>query len=102
MPKNKKAPIPKQFETLEQAGQFWDTHDLADYWERTEETSISFQLKRKRHLVSLAPAVARDLRAAAKSRGVSTQSIANKWLRAMLTMEQTGRKRKITPQRVAR
>jgi hypothetical protein len=102
MPKNKRETIPKQFRTLEHAGRFWDTHDLADYWEQTEEAPLSFSLKRKRHLVAIAPAVARDLRAAAKSRGVSTESIANKWLRAMLAKERTLRKRKITPQRVAR
>ncbi|MGH7888810.1 MAG: CopG family antitoxin, partial [Candidatus Binatia bacterium] len=72
MPKSKTEALPKQFQSLDQAGEFWDTHDLADYWEQTEETSISFQLKRKRHLVSLSPAVARDLCAAAKARGVST------------------------------
>ena len=102
MPKSKREPIPKQFQTLVQAGQFWDTHDLADYWEQTEETSISFQLKRKHHLVSIAPAVARDLHAAAKARGVSAETIANKWLRAMLAKEGTVPKRKITPQRAAR
>ena len=102
MPKSKREPIPKQFQTLEQAGEFWDTHDLADYWDQTGEAAVSFQLKRRRHLVSIAPAVARDLRAAAKSRGVSAETIANKWLRAMLAKERTVRKRKIAPQRAAR
>ena len=102
MPKSKREPIPKQFQTLEQAGEFWDTHDLADYWDQTGDAALSFQLKRKRHLVSIAPAVARDLRAAAKSRGVSAETIANKWLRAMLAKERTVRKRKIAPQRAAR
>ena len=102
MRKNKNNSIPKRFHTLDQAGRFWDTHDLAEYWDQTGEAAISFQLKRKHHLVSIAPAVARDLRAAAKSKGVSAESIANKWLRAMLAKERTVRKRKIAPQRAAR
>ena len=102
MPKSKREPIPKHFQTLDQAGRFWDTHDLSDYWNQTEDATISFQLKRRRHLVSITPTIARDLRAAAKSRGVSAETIANRWLRAMLAKERTVRKRKITLQRAAR
>lgn len=104
MRKNNRKPIPKRFATLEQAGNFWDTHDLllADYWEQTEEVPISFQLRRKRHLVSIAPSVARDLHAAAKSRGVSAETIANKWLREMLAKERTQRKSRTAAQRSAR
>jgi len=102
MRKSKNNPIPKRFHTLEQAGEFWDTHDLADYWDQTEEAAISFQLKRRRHLVSITPAVARGLRASAKSKGVSAETVANKWLREMLAKERTFRKRKIPPQRAAR
>jgi hypothetical protein len=47
MRKSKKDPIPKHFQTFEQAGEFWDTHDLADYWDQTEETAMSFQLSHK-------------------------------------------------------
>ena len=102
MRKSKREPIPKQFQTLEEAGEFWDTHDLADYRDQTEVTPMSFELKRRRHLVSITPAVARQLRAAAKSRGVSTETIANKWLREMLAKERDHRKRKTMAQRSAR
>ena len=101
MRKSKNSPIPKRFHTLEQAGEFWDTHDLADYWDQTEEAAISFQLKRRRHLVSITPAVARGLRASAKSKGVSAETMANKWLREMLAKERTRRKGRAVPQRAA-
>jgi len=32
-----KVPIPEEFTTLEEAAEFWDKHDLADYWEFTKE-----------------------------------------------------------------
>jgi hypothetical protein len=63
---------------------------------------MSFQLRRKRHLVSITPAVARDLQAAAKSRGLSTETMANKWLREMLAKERTQRKGRTAAQRSAR
>src|SRR3989442_12405871 len=45
MPKSKREPIPKHFRTLEEAGEFWDTHDLGDYWDQTEEVAMSFRRK---------------------------------------------------------
>ncbi len=45
MPSHKKAQIPKHFRSLEKAGEFWDTHDLADYWDQTEEEVVAFRLK---------------------------------------------------------
>lgn len=33
MGENKKIP---GFNSYEEMGEFWDTHDLADYWEQTE------------------------------------------------------------------
>jgi hypothetical protein len=77
MPKSKREPIPKHFATLEEAGEFWDTHDLGDYWDQTEEVEMSFRLKRKRHLFAIEPGLARALHEAAAARGVSTETIAS-------------------------
>jgi hypothetical protein len=84
MPRNKQEPIPRHFRNLEDAGEFWDIHDLTDYWDQTEEVAVSFRLKRKRHLLAIEPALARQLHAAAEARGVSPETIANLWLREML------------------
>jgi hypothetical protein len=84
MRRNEPDRIPKQFRTLEAAGEFWDTHDLADYWDHTEEVPMSFRVKRRRHFLAIEPGLARKLRAAAEARGVSPETIANLWLREML------------------
>ena len=94
MSKSKREPIPKHFATLEEAGEFWDTHDLGDYWDQTEEVEMSFHLKRKRHLFAIEPGLARALNEAAAARGVSTETIANLWLRERLAKERMHRKRK--------
>ncbi len=96
MPRNKKGPIPKHFRTLEEAGDFWDSHDLGDYWDQTREAPMSFRLKRKRHLLAIEPGLARQLHYAAEARGVSPETIANLWLRAMLDKERLPRKRGTT------
>ena len=84
MPRDKTERIPKHFRSLEEAGAFWDTHDLADYWDQTEEVPASFRLKRRRHLLAIEQGLARQLHAAAEARGVSPETIANLWLREML------------------
>jgi hypothetical protein len=101
MSKNSKRVIPKHFRTLEKAGEFWDTHDLGDYWDQTEEVMMSFRLERKRHLFSIEPEIARKLRSAAASRGVSPETIANLWLREMLAKERVSRTRGTTPRTAA-
>ena len=94
MPKSKRDPLPKRFRTLEEAGEFWDTHDLGDYWDQTEPVEMSFHLKRKQHLLAIEPELARALQEAASVRGVSTETIANLWLRERLADERGPRRRK--------
>jgi hypothetical protein len=46
MPEDKKRdPMPPPDATPEEIGEFWDTHDLADYWDETEEVEFQVNLK---------------------------------------------------------
>ncbi len=50
--KNKKRdPMPPPDATPEEIGEFWDTHDLADYWEETEEVEFQVNLKSEQNQV---------------------------------------------------
>jgi hypothetical protein len=39
-----KDPIPECLDSVEKAGQFWDTHSAADYWDEMEEVEMEFDL----------------------------------------------------------
>ena len=41
----KRDPMPPPDATPEKIGEFWDTHDLTDYWDETEEVEIQVDLK---------------------------------------------------------
>ncbi len=41
----KRDPLPPPDATPEEIGEFWDTHDLTDYWDETEEVEIQVDLK---------------------------------------------------------
>jgi len=101
MPSKKKEPIPKHFRSLEEAGNFWDTHDLGEYWDQTEEAAMSFRLERKRHLFAIEPELAHKLHIVAAARGVSVETMANLWLREMLAKEGVPRKRGATSRTAA-
>ncbi len=76
----RREPIPRHFESVEQAGQFWDTHDLADYWDLTREAEFEVDLQRHVFLASLEPQLAGKLTAVAHKQGISTETLINVWL----------------------
>ena len=76
--------IPEQFATLEEAGEFWDTHDLADYWDSTDEVALEVDLQSRRYLVAVDPELVKELATVAHQRGLSTETLINLWLNEML------------------
>lgn len=48
---SKKDPIPEYFRSAEEAGEFWDTHSAADYWDEMEEVEMEFDLQKRVFLV---------------------------------------------------
>jgi hypothetical protein len=81
MPKSKaRDPIPPSFASVTHAGEFWDTHDLADYGEQTRETEVEVQIERRMFLTALEPDLAKKVAAYAAKQGVGTETLINVWL----------------------
>lgn len=82
MAKNKKLhePIPKHFKSIDQAAEFWDNHDLADYWDLTKEIQFDVNLQRRTFLTALEPKLAKKLTEVARKQGVSSETLVNVWL----------------------
>jgi predicted DNA binding CopG/RHH family protein len=58
--------------------EFWDTHDLADYWEQTEPAEFEVSPRaRRRYLVSLDRNLLERIQNMARIRGISTESLVN-------------------------
>ena len=82
-------PIPDRFSTIEEASEFWDTHDIADYWDLTEEVEFDVKLQRRRYLVALDPELAERLALEAHQRGLTTETLVNLWLSEKLRQPAT-------------
>ena len=65
--------------TLEEIGEFWDSHSLADYWDQTHEVSFEVRAQRRRR-VTIDPEVYSQIEAQAQRRGVSAETLVNLWL----------------------
>ncbi len=63
----------------EEIAESWETHNLADYWERTKEVEADVRLNRGRK-VNLDPDIYAKLEELAKSRGISVETLVHLWL----------------------
>jgi predicted HicB family RNase H-like nuclease len=74
-------PIPKHFNNIAEAADFWDTHDLADYWDKTREAHFEVDLQRRVFLTALEPELAKKIAVRAQQQGVSSETLINVWLK---------------------
>lgn len=78
--KMKRDPIPEHFKSIEEAAEFWDTHDLGDYWDLTRPMEFEIDIQRRVFLTALQPDLAQKLTQVARKQGVSSETLINVWL----------------------
>ena len=76
----KHEPIPQHFQSVAEAAEFWDSHDLTEYWDLTREASFEVDFQRRVFLTALEPGLAKKLTECAHKQGVSTETLINVWL----------------------
>ena len=75
----------------EEIGEYWDSHDLADHWERTHEVEFEVSLESSVMYFAVEKSLAAKLRAAAKSHGVSPETLLNVWVQEHVAAEQSSK-----------
>ena len=73
--------VPK-FKSYEEAGEFWDTHDLTEF--ETREVEITTDVKAVRCYVSVDPDLMNEVVKAAMKKGISSQTFVNLAIRERL------------------
>jgi hypothetical protein len=73
-------PIPDEFSSVQEAADFWDSHDLPDYEDKTREADFEVNLTRRVFLTALEPELAKKVAAYAHQQGISTETLINLWL----------------------
>ena len=80
MAENKSKGLPR-FKSLDELVEFFDTHDLGEYWNEMPEAHFEVDIKRRTHLVTIDTDLADKLTEIARSRKTSTEELINSWLR---------------------
>jgi hypothetical protein len=66
-----------QASTPEEIGEFWDTHDAADYWDQTEPAEFEIDLHSNVTYYAIDHTLSAKIREIARQRGVSSETLLN-------------------------
>jgi len=86
------AKIPK-FKTLEEAAQFWDTHDFEDYVDDTEPAAITIKIPQRKKMLTVPVdlKVYEQIETLAAQRGTRVEKIVSEWLKEKAMEESSAR-----------
>lgn len=73
--------------TYQEMGEFWDTHDTTDYEDKTFEVEFEVDLRSEVTYLPLEKTLSSRMRALAKQRGVSPETLLNLWIQEKLQKE---------------
>jgi predicted DNA binding CopG/RHH family protein len=79
----KSKPIP-DFDSLEEAAEFWDTHSTADFEDQWKPVEFEVDLQENCTYVALDEPLARTVRQAARAQGLSVHAWVNRCLEERL------------------
>jgi len=80
MGKNK-AKTPLRSKSVKELVDFFETHDMGDYWEKMPKVHFDVDIKKRKQLVALEEDVVDKLTEIAKSKKISSESLINTWLK---------------------
>jgi hypothetical protein len=63
--------------SYKEIGEFWDTHDLADYWEQTEPVEFEVDIQSEVRYCALESTLLARMAEIAWQRGVSVETLLN-------------------------
>jgi len=72
------------FKTYEEAGAWFDSHDMKDYHDEMQPVDFKFDLRKNRDWVELENDIARSFREQAKRQNIPTRRLVNDLLRERL------------------
>jgi hypothetical protein len=83
MVESKSKPMPK-FSSLDELVEFFEAHDLGEYWDQMPEAHFDIDIERRTHIFALDEDLAERLTAIARAKRISSETLINVWLREKL------------------
>jgi len=82
--KKKIDPIPEEFESLEEAAEFWEKHDTTQYLKESHPVKAVSAFRGRHYEIEIDESVAQALRKAARKKGMTPSRLASDLLRQWL------------------
>lgn len=73
-----------QAQSYKEIGEFWDTHDLGDYWEQMEPVEFEVDIQSEVRYYAVESTLAARIAEIAWQRGVSVETLLNLWVQEKL------------------
>ncbi len=83
MEKNKTTTISRA-KSYKEIGDFWDNHDVADYWEMTYPVEFEVDIQSETTYFRLERKLAAEVRKTAAKQGISSETLLNQWIKDKL------------------
>ena len=84
MAESKKLPT---FQSVRELVDFFDAHDMSEYWDQMPEAKFEVEIKRRTRLVAIDGELADKLAEFARMQETSSEALLNSWLREKLQQE---------------
>ena len=82
--KKKRDPLPEHFATLEEAAEFWDTHDSSEYEDYFVDVDCKADLKKRTLLISVDGKRYDEVRTIAKKKRIPADKLVSRWIKEKL------------------
>jgi CopG antitoxin of type II toxin-antitoxin system len=76
-------------QSYKEIGEFWDNHDLTDYWEQTEPVEFEVDIQSEATYFPVETTLSAQLISIAEQRGVSPETLLNLWIQEKVREEAT-------------
>lgn len=77
-----------QAQSYQEIGEFWDTHDVTDYWEYTAPVEFEIDIQSEARYCALERDLVNQVSKIAWQKGVSVETLVNLWVREKVAEEQ--------------
>ena len=71
--------------SVDELVEFFDKHDMGDYWDRLPKAEFEVSIKTRKHLVAIDEKIIPSINQIAKSKRVTSAKLINTWLREKVT-----------------
>jgi len=68
-------------------GEFWDTHDLSEFWKQTKPAKFEVDIQTQRMYYPIDSKLSDDILKVARKRGVSPETLINLWISEKIRQE---------------